>query len=39
MGSEVDNFLKKFIKTSNVTEFIESGIQNIEVPKTDDPII
>ena len=39
MGSEVDNFLKNFIKTSNAVEFIESGIQNIEAPRTDDPII
>ena len=39
MGFEVDNFLKNFIKTSNAAEFIESDIQNIEAPSTDDPII
>ena len=39
MGSKVDNFLKILIKTSNATEFIESDIQNIEAPRTDDPII
>ena len=39
LGFEIDNFMKFFIKTSNTTEFIESDIQNIEAPRTDDPII
>ena len=39
LGSEVDNFMKFLIKTSNAIEFIESDIQNIEAPRIDDPII
>ena len=39
MGSEVDNFLKFLIETSNTSEFIISDIQNIEAPRKDDRII
>ena len=39
MGSEVDKLSEILIKTLNVTEFIESDIQNIKPPRTDDPII
>ena len=39
MGSEVDELSKILIKTSNTTEFIESDVQNIEAPITDDHII
>ena len=39
LGSEVDKSYKILIKTSNVTEHIESNIQIIEAPRTDDPII
>ena len=39
MGFEVDKLSKILIKTSNVVEYIESNIQNIETLTTDDPII
>ena len=39
MGSEVDELSKILIKTSNTAEFIESDVQNIEAPRTDDHII
>ena len=39
LGSDVDKLSKILIKTSNAAEFIESDIQNIEAPRTDDPII
>ena len=38
-GSEVDKLFKILIKTSNAAEYIESETQNIEAPRTDDPII
>ena len=36
---EVDKPSKIFIKILNVVEYIESNIQNIETPTTNDPII
>ena len=39
LGSMVDKISEILIKTSNVAEYIESDIQNIEAPRTDDPII
>ena len=39
LGFEVDKPSKFFIKTSNVAEYIEWNIQNIEAPIIDDPII
>ena len=39
LGSKADKLFKISIKTSNVAEFIESDIQNIEAPRTDDHII
>ena len=39
LDSEVDSFLEISIKTSNAAENIESYIQNIAAPRTDDPII
>ena len=40
LGSEADKPSKIFcIKTLNAAEYIESDIQNIEAPRTDDPII
>ena len=39
LGSDVDKLSEILIKTSNVVEFIESDIQNIEAPRTDDTII
>ena len=39
LGSEVDKPSKILIKTLNAAKYIESDIQNIEAPKTDDPII
>ena len=39
LGSKVDKLSKNFIKTSNAKEYIESDIQNIESPRTVDPII
>ena len=39
LGFEVDKPFKILIKTSNATEYIELDIQNIEAPRTDDPII
>ena len=39
LGSEVDNFIKILIKTSNAAENIKSDIQNTKPPRTDDPII
>ena len=39
MGSKVDKSSKILIKTSNVVEYIELDVQNIEAPRTDDPII
>ena len=36
---EVDKSYKSLIKTSNAMEYIESDIQNIEPPRTDDPVI
>ena len=38
LGYEVDKLSQILIKTLNVAEFIESDIQNIEAPRTDDPI-
>ena len=37
--SKVDKPFNFFIKTSNAMEFIESDIQNIEVPRTYDLVI
>ena len=39
LGSEVNKPSKFLIKTSNTTKYIESDVQNIEVPRTNDPII
>ena len=39
LGSKVDKLSKILIKIWNVAEFLESDIQNIEAPRTDDPII
>ena len=39
LGSEVDKPSKILIKTSNAVEYIELDIQDIEAPRTDDPII
>ena len=39
LGSEVDELSKILIKTSSAEENIESNIQNIEAPRTDDLII
>ena len=39
LGSEVNKPSKILIKISNVAKYIESNIQNIVVPRTDDPII
>ena len=36
---EVDKPSKILIKILNVVEYIESNIQNIEAPTTNDPII
>ena len=36
---EVDKLSKILIKISNAAEFFKSDIQNIEAPRTDDPII
>ena len=38
LSYEVDKPFKILIKTSNITEYIESAIQNIEVPRIYDPI-
>ena len=38
-GFEVDEVSKILIKTSSAEEYIESNIQNIEAPRTDDLII
>ena len=38
LDSEVDKIFEILIKTSNVTKYIESDIQNIETPRTDDSI-
>ena len=39
LGSEVDKPSKIMIKTMSIEEYIELNIQNIEVPKINDPII
>ena len=39
LGSKVNKPSKILIKTSNVVEYLESNIQNIEAPRIDDPII
>ena len=39
LGSEVNKPLKMLIKISNVAYYIESNIQNIKLPRIDDPII
>ena len=39
LGSEVDKSFEILIKTSNAVEYIESDIQTIEAPRTDDPIV
>ena len=39
LGSEVDKLYEILIKTSNAAEYIESDIQNIEVPRIDDHMI
>ena len=39
LGFEVDKAFKILIKTLNAVEYIESNIQNIEVPRIDDHII
>ena len=39
LSFEVNKPSKILIKTSNAAKYIESDIQNIEVPRTDDPIL
>ena len=39
LGCEVDKLYEILIKTSNATKYIESDIQKIEAPRTDNPII
>ena len=39
MGFEVNKSLKNLLKTSNIMEYIELDIQNIEAPIIDDHII
>ena len=39
MGSKVDKLSKILIKTSNATKYVESYVQNIEAPRTNDPIV
>ena len=39
LGFEVDKISKILIKVSNAAEYIDLVIQNIEAPRTDDPII
>ena len=39
LGSKADKTSKIFIKILNIAEYIESNVQNIEAPRTDDPII
>ena len=39
LGSKADKLSKFLIKTSNAAKFIESDIQNLETPRTDDLII
>ena len=39
LGFEIEKLSKILIKTSNIAEYIESDIQNIKTPRTDDPII
>ena len=39
LGFEVDKISKILIKASNTAEYIDLVIQNIEAPRTDDPII
>ena len=39
LGSEVNKLSKISIKTSNVVEYFESDVQNIEAPRIEDPII
>ena len=39
LGSEVNKLSKIYIKTSNTAEYIESDVQNIKAPRTNDPTI
>ena len=39
LGFEVNKLSKVLIRTLNAAEYIESDTQNIEAPRTDDPII
>ena len=39
MGFEVNKPSECLIKTSNAGEYIESDVQNIEAPRTDDHIM
>ena len=39
LGFDVHKFSNILIKTSNAAKYIESNIQNIEAPRTDDHII
>ena len=39
LGSQVNKPSQILMKTSNVMEYIESYIQNIEAPRTYDPIV
>ena len=39
MGFEVNKLSEFFIKTSNVSKYIESDIQNLEALRTYDPLI
>ena len=39
LGFEVDKPSKVVIKTSSPVKLIKLNIQNIEAPRTDDPII
>ena len=38
LGFEVDKPSKILIKTLNAVEYIESDVQHIEAPRTDDPL-
>ena len=39
LGYQVDKPFKILIKTLNALKYIESDIQNVEILRTDDPII